>query len=105
MSPPCLVLEDNLPAPSLDSPVLAVDVDNFATIGTNAAHIMEFGNAVLNGVHAPSLNSHEFPLTPGILSCLACPFLKQSPRAQGGAPVEPLAGAVRTAQDRPHQQS
>ena len=35
--------------PDLALPVLSVYVDMFATIGTNAAHVREVGNAVLNG--------------------------------------------------------
>ena len=47
VSPPAL--EENQPAPRFDVPVLSVHVDNFATIGTNAAHVGEVGNAVLSG--------------------------------------------------------
>ena len=55
-SPP---LEDNSPAPRLDLSVLSIYVDNFATVGTNAAYVREVGNAVLNGAYALGLKTHK----------------------------------------------
>ena len=40
-------LKSNLLGPRLGPPVLSVYVDIFATIGTNAAHAREVGNAAL----------------------------------------------------------
>ena len=59
---PGRALEDNLPALGLDPRVLSVYVDNFATIGTSAAHVKEVGNAVLGGAHAVGLEDARLVL-------------------------------------------
>ena len=45
--------------------MLSVYVYNFASIGTNAAHVGEVGNAVLNGAHALWLKTHELSIDVG----------------------------------------
>ena len=67
-------LEDDLPAPRLDPPVLSVYADNFATVGTNAAHVREVRNAALNGAHALGLKMHELSLNSGNFELLGLSF-------------------------------
>ena len=98
-------LEDNFLAPRLDSLVLSVYVDNFATTGTNAAHVREVGNAVLDGAHPLGLKTHELSLDSGNFELLGLSF---SDTGLHGPKVRrqcTLAGAPRTAQDRPRFQS
>ena len=95
-----------MPPPCLDSAVLSVFVDNFATFGTNAAHVREVGNAVLNGAHPLGLKMREFSIDSRNFEVLGLSFSDTGLLGpKGAAPVEALAGAPRTARDRPCLQS
>ena len=103
-APLSLVLEDNLPAPRLDPPVLSVYVDNFATIGTKLAHVREVGHAFLNRAHTLGWKTHECSIDSGKLGLLDSYLTLGSSGLKCGA-TEALAATPRTPQDRPRFQS
>ena len=90
------VLEDNLLAPRLDPPVLSIYVDNFATIGTNAAHVREVEHAVWNGAYALGLKTHEFSTDSGNFELLglSCSEDGQSGSGSSGRHSTNFSGSV-----------
>ena len=54
--------------------MLSVYVDNFAAVGTKAAHVGEVGNAVLNGAHALGLKTRGLLFDSGNFELLGLSF-------------------------------